>query len=390
MPAAGGRRNPAWRPGPGRGYLSRMSASRLRALRYLRSWISARDDVRAREVTLLREGTPVPATFLTPGHAPHPLPAWIVLHGITRPGRRHPQLVRFTRALAETGCAVLVPEVPEWREMELAPHLTAPTVLAAADALAGLCGSALRGPPALMGFSFGSPQALVASVDPRLQGRLAGVAGFGGYCGLERTLVFQFTGRHAYAGEEHRLRPDPYGRWIAGANYLTSVPGYGGADPVAAALRSLAARAGDEGVVAWDPRYDPAKEEARRRLTPGHRELFDLFAPPSAVDPDPVAGEEMAHALAAAARRTDPLVEPGPALDRVRGPVHLLHGRQDRLIPFTEMLRLRDALPPASLAASTVTRLFAHSSSDRLPGPAEAVREAAAFLRALAGFLSLV
>lgn len=367
-----------------------MSTPPFRTLRYARSWLSGRDDVRARDLWLDREGTPIPATLLTPGDLPAPLPAWVVLHGITRPGRTHRQLVRFTRALAESGAAVLVPEVPEWRALDLAPSLTVPTVLACLRALEALDGLVDPSPPGLLGFSFGGPQALSASGDPRLRGRLAGVVGFGGYCDLERTIVYQFTGRHEYLGEEYHLRPDPYGRWIVGANYLTSVPGMEEAGAVADALRQLAAEAGDAGVISWDPRFDTTKESLRRSLGRTDRGIFDLFAPPSGGEPHPTESEELAHLLAQAARREDPALEPLPALGDVKGPVHLLHGRQDHLIPFTEMLRLRDALPPGVETYGTVTRLFGHSAQDPFPGIREGAREARTFVAALSRFLELV
>lgn len=367
-----------------------MSAPALRTLRYARSWILGRDDVRSEEIVLERAGTPVPATLLMRRGSSGPLPAWVVLHGITRPGRAHRQLVRFTRALAEGGCAVLVPEVPEWRELDLAPSLTVPTILASLEALGTRPSMVAPGPVGLLGFSFGAPQALTAAADPRLEGRLAGVAGFGGYCDLERTIVFQFTGTHEYGGERHHLRPDPYGRWIVGANYLTRVPGMEDAEPVARTLHALAAEAGDVGAIAWDPRYDPSKERLRATLSRRHRELFDLFAPPDGGEPPPSAGEELGHQLARAAREAAPELEPAPRLGSVTVPVHLLHGRHDHLIPFTEMLRLRDALPGNALARSTVTRLFAHSSQDRLPGPAESIREVRSFLGALNAMLNLV
>ena len=103
-----------------------MARAGPRTLRYVRSWLTGRDDVREREIVVDRDGTPVPTTLLTPGSPAPNLPAWIILHGITRPGRAHRQLVRFTRALAETGCAVLVPEVPEWRALDLCPPSPCP------------------------------------------------------------------------------------------------------------------------------------------------------------------------------------------------------------------------------------------------------------------------
>ncbi|HKJ03349.1 MAG TPA: hypothetical protein VJ997_12870, partial [Longimicrobiales bacterium] len=190
--------------------------------------------------------------------------------------------------------------------------------------------------------------------------------------------------------ETHHLRPDPYGRWIVGANYLTSVPGMGDLHAVASGLRRLAARAGDEGVQSWDPRFDTLKVDLRGRMSPREREVFDLFAPPSPHEPDPTEGEELAHALAAAGRRVDPAIEPGPSLAQVPGPVHLIHGRKDHLIPFTELYRIRQALPGSIDARSIVTGLFGHSSQDPFPGLMDGLREATEFVRALSGVLGVV
>ena len=176
-----------------------MPGSPARTFHYIRSWLTGRDDLVSRELVLDRGGTQVPGTFLAPRGRRGPLPAWIVMHGITRPGREHAQLARFTRALAAGGCAVLLPEVPEWRRLDLAPTTTLPTVLAALRALESL-EDVDAGRVGLAGFSFGSPQAIAASAHPDLRGRLAGVVGFGGYCDLERTVLFQLTGRHEWGG----------------------------------------------------------------------------------------------------------------------------------------------------------------------------------------------
>lgn len=367
-----------------------MPPAPVRTFHYIRSWLGGRNGVASTELTLDREGAEVPATLLTPPGRSRPLPSWIVLHGITRPGREHAQLVRFTQAVAAGGCAVLVPEVPEWRELDLAPAMTLPTVVAALAALDrhGVGDERRIG---LVGFSFGSPQALAASAHPSLRGRLSGVVGFGGYCDLERTILFQLTGHHEWDGHAHHLRPDPYGRWIVAANYLTAVPGLEDAEPVARGLRRLAAIAGDRGVMAWDGQLEPVREEIRARLGPGrHRDVFELLAPPSEVEADGGAVEELGHALAAAARLADPAVEPGPLLAAAPGPVHLVHGLRDHLIPFTEMFRLERTLPPGAVRRATVTPLFAHSSRDPLPGLWGGLREGARFVRALSGVLGVV
>lgn len=366
-----------------------MSPSSIRVLNYLRSWMWGRHDVITAEVDLDRGGRSVPATLLTPRRPDGALPAWVILHGITRPGRAHKQLVRFTRAVASGGCAVLVPEVPEWRELDLAPGLTLPTIQAALQYLEGSGVSSQEEGMGLLGFSFGAPQAIAASGDPTIRDQLAGVAGFGGYCDLERTVAFQFTGRHEWQGVNHHLRPDPYGRWIVGANYLTDIPGLEDLEEVALALRKLAAAAGDRGIPSWSSELDGDRLAMRAELPERMLEVFDLFAPPSGMDLDPVAGREMAHALAAAGRAVDPEIEPALQFSCVPGPVHLLHGRQDHLIPFSEALRLQQALPRSVVASATITRLFGHSARDPLPGPVESLREGARFLGALGRILGV-
>lgn len=366
-----------------------MSRCSLRILHYLRSWMWGRHDVITTEVDLDRGGVPVPATLLTPRRPDGPLPAWVILHGITRPGRAHKQLVRFTHAVASGGCAVLVPEVPEWRELDLAPGLTLPTIQAALRHLERSGVSRPEDGMGLLGFSFGAPQAIAASGDPSVRDHLAGVAGFGGYCDLERTVAFQFTGRHDWQGQDHHLRPDPYGRWIVGANYLTAIPGLEDLDEVASGLRKLASAAGDRGIPSWSPELDGDKQEMRATLPERMHDVFDVFVPPAGTNPDPVAGREMAHALAAAGRAVDPQIEPALQFSDIPGPVHLLHGRQDHLIPFSEALRLEQALPSGAVASATITRLFGHSARDPLPGPVESVREGVRFLGALGRILGV-
>lgn len=365
----------------GRRVSFRMASATLRALRYLRSWQAGVHSADESEVHLDRGEDRVPATLFLPRGQRSGLPGWVVLHGITRPGRAHPGLLRFARALSHSGAAVLIPEVPEWRELRLSPDRALPTIRAAILALDARSETA-PGRVGVVGFSFGAPQALVAAGDPAVRGHLAAAVAFGGYCDLPRTLDFLFTGRVEGYGVQEYIRPDPYGRWVVGANYLTAVPGMEDTADVAGALHTLAAAAGERRIESWDPEYDPFKASLRATLSPAHRELFDLFAPPSHREPDPDAVRELVESLARVAAERDPLLDPRPHLGRVEVAVHLVHGRQDHLIPFTETLRLRDALPPGRVR-TTITRLFRHSDDAGLGSLLGTAREGLRFLGAL-------
>ena len=366
-----------------------MTPPRLRTVRYARAWLAGPTNFVEEDVVLDRADRQVPGTLTRPGAASAPLPAWVVLHGLTRRGRAHPQLQRFTRALVQSGAVAIVPEVPEWCDIALAPALTVPTIKAA---IVGLrqSGWARDAPVGVIGFSFGAPHAIAATAHPDLASAVAGSVGFGAYCSLERTIRFLMTGVHEWKGQRHRVTPDAYGRWILGANFLTAVPEHSGAADVARALRSLAALAGDSGIPSLDPQLDASKSELRAMVAEEHRPLFDVFAPASDALPDAVMAAQVAEALIAAARKVDPAGEPAAALARVTLPVHVLHGRHDSVIPFSEGLRLRDALPANTWSKATITSLFGHSGEESLLAALGSARELPNFLLALRGVLRLV
>jgi pimeloyl-ACP methyl ester carboxylesterase len=366
-----------------------MGESTFRTLRYARAWLAGPQGCLEEELALERSGVTIPATLARPSRASGPLPGWIVLHGVTRRGRAHEQLARFTRTIVSTGAVAIVPEVPEWREFQLAPRLAVPTVRAAIAALraSGWVRDARVG---LIGFSFGAPHAIAATAHPDVGDELAGSVAFGGYCSLRRTVRFLMTGTHDWNGVEQSLIPDAYGRWIVASNYLTAVPGYEGAGDVTDALRALCAHAGDHAIPGLDPRLDGLKAELRARLPEERRELFDLFAPEGDRLPDPGRAEEMAEDIAEAARRSEPAIEPAPALADVELPVHLLHARNDNLVPYSEGLRLHRCVPSRTPSRITITRLFGHSGQSAFPSLARTLQDLPVFLPALRSVLRLV
>ena len=333
------------------------------------------------------ENGPLPATLLLPNGLSRNLPGWVVLHGITRPGRFHPVLLHFAGALSASGAAVLIPEIPEWKELRVSPE-TVPPIINASILHLDEREETRSGHMGLIGFSFGAPQAIIAATDPALQGRLSLVMGYGGYCDPEPTVRFLFTGEHEWNGHRQYLRPDPYGRWVMGANYLTAVPGYEDAHDVAQALWKLASEAGERRLLSWDPVYDPVKDALEDEVAPERRELFRLFAPPSETKLDPDRVGSLISGLTTAFIDSSPLSEPTPFLSRVRTPVHLFHGREDHLIPYSETLRMAERFGPDAKVHTTVTGLFGHSYRNRALSLAHQALEAGRFFMALRRVMS--
>lgn len=361
----------------------------LRTVRYARSWKSGADVV-VEEIELDRGDTPIRCSVVRPERSSARQGGWIALGGISRMGRHHPQLVRFAGALASSGAVVFVPEVPEWRALRMSPRVVAPTIEACVRAL-GQRPDVSCGGLGLIGFSFGAPQVAIAAAREELSEHVAGVVLFGGYCCLERTMTCQLTGDHEWAGSPYKLHPDPFGGWVVASNHLTDVPGQEEASDVAEALHVLADSASSKRVPAWDPRHDATIEELREALPSRRRSLFDLFATPS-TRPPAEADErlEMALALAEACRRTEPLLDPASALERVAIPTQLIHGRGDRLIPFTEGFRLLEGLPERARRGLTVTELFHHTADTSPPRTLDRARESLKMFMAIRSVINTV
>jgi hypothetical protein len=333
----------------------------IRALRLLLGLSRSVPAPHEEEVMIAGPHAGIPATLLRPAAAARRRPAWIVLQGLTVYGRRHPSLLRFARALCSSGTVVIVPEIREWTELRMRSAAVIQAAAAAADHLAG-SRSVDRERIGLIGFSFGATQGLVAAAAADNAVEIRTVIGFGGYCELHRFAHFMMTGEHEWRGTRYRLNPDPYARWIVAANYLTRVPGHEHLEAVRLGVRGLAEEAGFGGLYKPESYVDPLKEELRRGFNREERQIWDLLAPPAGQAPADVgAAAALGARLADAGLAVEPLLDPRSVFARLRSRLVLAHGSGDRLIPFTETLRLREALPPRVEATATVTGLYEHS-----------------------------
>ena len=366
------------------------TAALCKALRFLVAWRTARSDVVESEIFIHRDTGQVPVSVLR-SRRRATRRGWILLHGLTRPGRAHPRLLRFARALAASGDVAVIPEIPEWRELKLAPAAAKPALQAGLDALSATMDesagtqtgtgrttiASIGGAPTpanlstgAITFSFGVPHTLAATTEPELRGRLDRVVSFGGYADLAGTVRYLFTGDD---GTPDAPLPDPYGRWIIAGNFLTLVPEYEAAVDVAGGVLALASEAGDKGVPSWNPVFEPSRLRLRAGVAEKRRPLFDLIAPPGRELPDRTEALRLVDQLLSGALRICPELEPSETLPFVTAPVHIFHGVGDNLIRPDQARHLAVAL--GGPTSSTVSRLLAHSDEEPWPGPVSALRE---------------
>jgi pimeloyl-ACP methyl ester carboxylesterase len=120
--------------------------------------------------------------------------------------------------------------------------------------------------------------------------------------------------------------------------------------------------------------------------------VYDLFASPAGQPPhDLDRAREIAYGLGEAALQVQPLLDPGPYLRQLRTRTLVAHGRHDRLVPFTESLRLARELRPDVLARCTITGLFAHSGgTEKGLGPWGLSHEGTRFVALLNSIIRLI
>lgn len=327
---------------------------------------SAQDVAHEREVLVATGGEQRSATLFAPGGRPSRRPAWILLHGITVPGRHHDALRRMARSLAAAGHYAIAPEIPAWRALRVDPGETLPAVETGFAGLADHANADIER-VGLIGFSVAGRWALSVAAGGTV--RPKAVAAMGGYWDIERTLAAMVTGEHEWGGRRYRYDPDPYGRWIMGANLLPLLEDntFGDAEAreqAAGALHMLASTAGQNGAMARSAVYNPLNRALRDQLPPAAHTAWDIVAPQSSEPAERGArARELTRLMARAAVSRYPMLSSTAGLESLDLPVVCLHGRADRLIPFTETLRLAENLPAVAVRRVTITRLFGHTRS---------------------------
>jgi pimeloyl-ACP methyl ester carboxylesterase len=238
-------------------------------------------------------------------------PAIVLVPGAAPAGRDDERVVAIATALARASRTVVVPELEVYGE-NLVP--------ADIERLVNVAGALSRDhrPVVLAGLSFGGSLSLVAADDPRLADRVALVATFGAYADLAGVIQAVTTGVSLVDGEQIGWDPDPRA-----------------AEIVEEQLLGLLTRADREAVVAV-----LMKDRDAASLRSELQAVYDLLQ-----DDDPE--RTMVHVDAAPEAVRDRIAEVSPAraAPALAVPIVALHTRDDPVIPYGELARLKVAYP---------------------------------------------
>jgi dienelactone hydrolase len=283
-------------------------------------WVGAFHDRPERvEVAIPTDSGQLGADLYRPAR---PRGSLLLVHGLSRAGRRQPDLERLARLLAGHGLAVVVPQVDGLAAFRLTGRETG-EIRSALRYTVALSAPLPGGSAGVAGFSFGAGPAIIAAAD--VPG-LSVVGSFGGYADLRHVIAYVTTGAHAWQGRHYRQRQEEYNRWKLLALLVPLVAPPGDRERLdEVARRKLA-----------DPGADTSAVE--RELGADGRAVLALVL--NRRD-DAVDGllAELPPGARAALERLSPL----PAIPRLRARLVVAHGLADDSIPFTESLRLAAA-----------------------------------------------
>jgi pimeloyl-ACP methyl ester carboxylesterase len=251
----------------------------------------------------------------------------VLLPGAARTGKDDPRLVALATSLARSGWLVLVPEIAGLRSLQV----TADDAVAIAAAVRSLD----RPRVAMAAVSFAAGPALLAALDPAIADRVGLVVAVGPPYDLIAVTTFFTTGsyREAAGRPWQVMAPNAYGKWVFVQSNAARLD-----DPADRALLAAIAerRMADEAA---------PLDDLRRGLTPQGRAVMALMD-----NTDPERVPALVAALPAAVRvEMERLDLSRRDLSRLKARLLVVHGRDDRIIPWTEGAALARAVPAGEL-----------------------------------------
>jgi len=251
--------------------------------------------------------------------------AVVLVPGVARAGKDDPRLQAFAQTLARSRFTVLVPDLENLRQLRVGIG----DVTGIADAVKYLSGETGRA-VGLVAFSYASGPAFLAAMEPGISNKVSFLITVGGYYDTEAVITF-FTTGYFREGPGHPWRkgtPNVYGKWV----FIKSNTGRLENPRDRVALSAMAARKLDDA--------NASVLDLAAKLGPEGKSVYALLEND---DPDNV--PHLIAALPDGARDDIAALDlKAHDITRLKADVFLFHGRDDRIIPYTESVKLAGVL----------------------------------------------
>jgi dienelactone hydrolase len=264
----------------------------------------------------------------------------VIVHGVNPTGKNDEQLVLLAKDFARAGFLVMVPDFEGMKDLRI-------RVSDAEDILQSFLylnrRKDARPGGGMLGISYGAGPMLLAAADPRIRDKVSVVVSFGGYYDLRNVMLFAMTGNFEYDGHRGWLRPEESIRWMLAYRNLDI-------------LRTPADRDTLKKIIEKRNRYEIAEAASlAKSLGPEGRALYDFLA-----NTDQERFGLLYENLPVAFREQVYQLSPARAVKYIRSYFIIAHGMEDYSIPYTESLRLADAVGDARRVHLELLPQFMH------------------------------
>ncbi|MDX1710410.1 MAG: alpha/beta hydrolase [Rhodovibrionaceae bacterium] len=259
----------------------------------------------------------------------------ILVHGFTPHGKNDARLVALAESLARVGFLVMTPDLPGSK----ATRISEADAQRLADALVHLAERDEPGVPktrpGLFAISYAVGLAVQASAEPRARERLGVLVSLGGFYDTRAVIRFITTGRHRdpLSGAQLDAAPRPASKWLFLAGNAAALKD--------ARDRRLLTR------IAWRKLEDPGSriDDLTAGLSAEGGRVLELI-----VNDDPVRVDGLIARLPERMRAQMQRLSPSAYdLSHLAGRLILIHGREDRMIPYTQSVAFARAVEQSEL-----------------------------------------
>lgn len=267
----------------------------------------------------------------------------LLVHDAGTAGKADKRIVSLAGNLARAGFLVLVPDLEALRSFRLRLS-DAEDIIQCFRYL--IRHEHVRAGGCMLGFGFGTGPLLIAAADRRISGQVGTIAALGGYGDLRSVLQYGLTGSYEYGGRSGRQRPDQTVRWTL-------------------VFRNL------------DLLAPPGEQEAMQRITekqlrletgnipllvrglgPDERAVYQFIR-----NTEPERFTPLYENLPTKLREYVHLMSPARVVKLVKAEVLLAHAEDDYQVPFTESLRIADAVgDPGRVTVAVLPEYFTSGS----------------------------
>lgn len=293
-----------------------------------------------KKVTIPSRGRTISADLYSPNARGGCFPLLLV-HGVNPGGKDEAQLVVLAKDLSRAGFLVLVPDLEGMKTLRIRIS-DAEDILQSFLYLSSQERAERRG-GGMMGISYGSGPMLLAAADSRIRDKVRVVATFGGYFDLRNVMLFAMTGAFEYGGQHGLTRPETSLRWMLAYKNLDI-------------LRLPADREMLKKIIEKRNQYEFAAAGALTKSL--SREGSALYA--FLLNTDPERFSPLYEKLPLPVREYVYQLSPARAIKYITAYFIVAHGTDDYSIPYTESMRLADAVGDSRRAHLALLPQFMH------------------------------